>query len=127
MNETSSAKKNILVIDDEKNILDLIEDVLETAGYHVLTAADGRKGIEQFKLHSNEIDLVVLDIVMPEVDGVECFHEIRAVRPDIKILLTSGFNKSEVKEELVKDGVQAYLAKPFNLTDFLNTVEAVLS
>jgi two-component system cell cycle sensor histidine kinase/response regulator CckA len=126
-NAASEAKLRILVIDDEKNILELISDVLESAGYEVYVAENGRKGIEVFKQFSNDIDLVVLDIVMPEVGGVECFHEIRSIRADIKILLTSGYNKSEINEELIRDGIQAYLPKPFNLTDFLNTVEAVLS
>lgn len=124
--EFSSDFKKVLVIDDERNIRELIEEILSESGYQVVTAKNGQEGIDIFIKERGQFDLAILDIIMPELDGKACFFEIKKVNPHIKVLLTSGFSKSNVKDELIKQGADAYISKPFNIDAFLKIVQRIL-
>lgn len=117
---------NILVVDDEVVIRDLMYDVLSDKGYKVHTASDGVEGIKIFKKYSDKIDLVILDIIMPNMDGKEMFDQIKAINRDVKIIVISGYSKPKVKESLQKSGVDGFIAKPFNITDMLQQIEQLL-
>ena len=124
---SSDVMEKILVIDDEKNIRELIEDILSEEGYQIFIAQNGKEGVEFFKKFSSQIDLVILDIIMPELDGKDCYYEIKKINPQIKVILTSGYSKSNIKDELLKNGVDAYVPKPFNVGILLKAVEQVLT
>lgn len=105
----------ILVIDDEKFILTIAKRMLETLNYEVFTANSGMQGIEIYKQHMGEIDLVILDIIMPEMDGKEAFKQLKKVDPDIKVILSSGYAQNQVTNELFQLGVLDFLPKPYRL------------
>ena len=115
------------MIDDEKKFRELIEEILGEEGYRILFAKNGKEGVDIFKKFSDQIDLVILDIIMPELDGKDCYYEIKRINPQVKVLLTSGYSKSNIKDELLKNGVDAYLCKPFNIDVLLKTVQQVLA
>ncbi len=80
--------QQILVIDDEKSIRSLLRQLFERQGYKVLVAANGDEGIQTF--NENSVDLVIMDLIMPEKDGIETIRELRSLDPDIKIIAISG-------------------------------------
>lgn len=124
--ELTSDSKKILVIDDERNIRELIEEILSESGYQVVMAINGQDGIDLFKKERGQFDLVILDIIMPELDGKDCYYKIKEINPRIKVLLTSGYSKSNVKDELLRNGVDAYVRKPFNVDVLLMAVKRML-
>lgn len=107
----------ILLADDEEIIRLTSKDILENLGYTVLTAQNGLDAIEVFKTHQHEIDLVILDMIMPEMNGREAFHEIKNIQPDMKIIISSGFSKNEDLQELYKHGLTGFVKKPFRMDE----------
>lgn len=126
--EKISAKENyrVLVVEDEEIIRDLIEEVLDIKGYDTIMAEDGIEGLELFEKNCQQIDLVILDIIMPGMDGRELYKRIKTIKPDIKVIITSGYNKSNVKEELLKCGADGFLPKPFNIDNVIELLQNIL-
>ncbi len=106
-------RANILVIDDEVNITSSLEERLMMEGYHVWTALDGRKGLQLF--HDHAIDLVITDILMPEIDGLEVVRTLRSFSPAIPIIAMSGGGKRDLDflVEAKEFGATQTISKPF--------------
>ena len=104
--------ETVLVVDDEPFILDATQDILEAAGYRVLTAANGRIGLDTFRAHRSEIALVVTDVMMPEMDGVALIRALRADGEAVPIVAASGMMGVRM-EEVTEAGADAFLSKPF--------------
>ena len=102
-----------LVIDDDAGVRDLVEDVLERAGMTVLSAGDGPEGAKLFELHADAVRVVLLDRTMPSLSGAATLDAIRAIRPDAKVLLMSGYSEERVASELAGHGPSGFLKKPF--------------
>lgn len=119
--------QTILLIDDDSHLRTALRRALELGGYRVEEAANGRVGIEQLERHP--VDLVVTDIIMPEMEGVETIIHLRRNRPDLPIIAMSGGARVHVglclKIAETAGAVRA-LAKPFGLSELLEAVEAVL-
>jgi len=105
----------VLVIDDEENVRKLAEKQLESIGYGVLSAKNGKEAIKLYKQRKDEIDLVLLDMIMPELAGRETFQELQKINPHIKVLLVSGFSRDGRAVEILDDGVLGFVQKPFKL------------
>ena len=123
---TSQSHNKILIIDDETIIQELLQDVLQSEGYDIFSARDGQEGLELFQSKSDEIELVILDVILPKVDGKTVFTEIRKIKPEVKVLIISGYSKSDVKEELIQKGINGFIAKPFSIVHLLETVGSLL-
>jgi CheY-like chemotaxis protein len=118
--------ENILIIDDEQRILELLRDILEDAGFQVYAASSGRKGLELFKGKKDVIDLVILDIIMPEMKGDEVLEKLREMSPGIRVLLASGYSDREQHMKLLEyDGVE-FVGKPFVAETILTKVRGIL-
>ena len=115
-----------LVIDDDDDVRTLAEDVLRRAGMTVLTAADGHAGVRLFGLHADSIDVVLLDRTMPALSGSEVFEAIRALRPEAKVVLASGYSEEHVTAELAGRGLAGFLHKPFLPETLLARVRAAI-
>ena len=102
-----------LVIDDDRGVRELAEDVLRRAGMKVLTASDGHAGVKLFALHADEIRLVLLDRTMPSLSGGDTFAAIRALRADTKIMIFSGYSEQRAIADLSRQGLAGFLKKPF--------------
>ena len=116
----------LLVIDDEELIVDVAARVLERAGYDVLTAFDGLEGVEVFKAHADEIDVVLLDMTMPRMGGVETFLALTDIRPDLPVVLTSGFNEQEAATHFRDRKPSGFVQKPFRGADLLRKLHEIL-
>lgn len=122
-NEGQDAR--VLVIDGEENILSTTRDVLEQAGYRVETAQDGATALKQLQARSLEVDVIITDIVMPEVGGVTVIEKLRTVRPELPIIAASGLT-DERTEAAREAGAQAFLSKPFTDEALRSTLQRVL-
>lgn len=111
-------KGRILVVDDEALVRRYVHNVLEHLGYTVTTCADGEEALQFFQLHAGEIDLVLLDLIMPKRSGQEVFYEMRKIKPAVKILICSGFSESDRAAKLLADGALGFIGKPFELGPF---------
>jgi len=120
--EVPRGSGSILLIDDESMVRNVAGQILEGLGYRVLLAENARQGLEIFERRHHDIDLVLLDMVMPSMDGAECFRRLREIRPDARVLLTSGFNREEEVAELVREGLLGFVKKPFRRTELARAV-----
>ncbi|NTW79989.1 MAG: transporter substrate-binding domain-containing protein [Geobacteraceae bacterium] len=116
----------ILVVDDEEMILNVSTAMLEQLGYKTLAAASGEEALAIFSRDGDSIDIVLLDQVMPGMDGVTVFKELRAIRPDIKVLLASGFSQQEVSERFTGLALNGFIPKPFTLNNLTAELSRVL-
>jgi len=113
----------ILVVDDEEIIRNVAKNILESLGYEVVTAENGKMGLEVFEKQKDEIDLVILDMIMPQMNGRECFEEIMKLSSDAKVVLSSGFSRDEDINELKKQGLSGFLRKPFHSAELSRVVK----
>ena len=118
--------ETVLVVDDESIVRKVARRVLERCGYKVLEAENGRNGIELIESRGGGVDLVLLDMVMPVMDGRDFFWALKESHPEIPVLLNSGFSVEGSVEELLKAGAKGFLRKPYELTDLMRTVRWVL-
>ena len=117
----------ILVVDDEEMVRATVRKILTRLGFDVLTAEDGRAGLAIFRAHANEIRMVLLDMMMPHMGGEDTFVELRRIRPEVKVLLTSGYNEQEAVQRFVGRGLAGFIQKPFSPQDLAHTIREILS
>ncbi len=103
----------VLVIDDEEEIRDVVEAVLGSRGIEVLSAADGRQGLEIFRAHATHIDAVLLDMNMPGMSGEAVFQELLAIRPDAKVILSTGYSEQEAATRFAHSSLAGFVHKPY--------------
>ena len=112
----------VLVIDDEELIRFIASSILKSLGYRVIVADNGLEGVNIFREMSGQIDLIILDMIMPGMGGREAFSRLREIRSDIPIIIASGFAKEEDMTELNKLGVNGFLNKPFRKVELAGIV-----
>lgn len=117
----------ILVVDDENSILEITQETLETYGYQVVIAHHGLEAVKIYEKRMSEIDLVITDMMMPEMDGITAIAELRKMNPDVKIIASSGFMENERIDEFMKNGVEAFLHKPYTADKLLETLHKYLN
>ncbi|MDX2023778.1 MAG: PAS domain-containing protein [Deltaproteobacteria bacterium] len=103
----------VLVVDDEDVIRDTCAMLLQSAGYTVLTAGDGEQAVEVFRQNRDEIALVLLDVIMPRMDGRECFLRLKQLRHDVRVIMVSGFVHESVIDDVMAQGAKGFLKKPY--------------
>ena len=116
----------ILLIDDEKMILDVGCELLEELGYTVLSALSGKEALEIFKKNSKKIDLVIMDMIMPGMGGGETFDHLRDINPDIKVLLSSGYSVDGQATKILRRGCNGFIQKPFNLNQLSKKIGKIM-
>jgi PAS domain S-box-containing protein len=116
----------ILVVDDTEVVRTVAAEVLEQAGYRVITAADGHEGIQAFNSHRDEIIAVLLDMTMPNLDGDQTFRELKRLEIEVPVLLTSGYDEQETTGLFGADGPAGFLQKPFRPQILIRKLEEIL-
>jgi len=108
-----NGRKTILVIEDEEPVRGMLLMRLDNLGYNTIAAADGEEGVSVFSAHSNEIDLVLLDFLMPRMNGVEAFEKLINIKPDVKVILSSGYTEDDVWKSFLGKRPAGFLNKPY--------------
>jgi PAS domain S-box-containing protein len=116
----------ILLADDEDLVRSLGQRILEKAGYRVLTACNGRQALEIYKQKRNEIALVVLDLIMPVMDGKQCLAEILDVNPGAKVLIASGYSPDGGTRDMLERGATGFVTKPYDVKHLIQAVREAL-
>jgi CheY-like chemotaxis protein len=120
-----SGNETLLIVDDEVEILSSMQEALTSHGYKVVAVSDPSNALDTFKKISEEIALVITDIVMPQVDGKELIQQIKLTKPEVKILAISGYTKYVASKEEIKD-INGFLQKPFESPHLLSVVRRIL-
>jgi CheY-like chemotaxis protein len=116
----------VLLVDDEETILRAGEELLESMGYNVMTAASGEEALETVQRFGDEIDVVILDLIMPEMGGREVYDGLKGIAPQIKVIVMSGHNSEGLSKEMLAKGFEAFIEKPFTVCELSRVVNRVL-
>jgi CheY-like chemotaxis protein len=117
----------VLVIDDEEEIREVVETVLQSRGINVLTAADGGSGLELFRQHAPHVDAVLLDMNMPGMSGEAVFQELVAIRPDVKVILSTGYSEQEAATRFAHAPLAGFVHKPYTASALVDQIGAAIA
>ncbi len=106
-------KHTILVVEDEELLLDLLKEMLEDEGYRVITAADGQQAVDLYKTEKEHVSLVLSDMGLPSMGGWEVLRQLKAINPEVKVILSSGFVDTKVRQDMLKSGAHDFIQKPY--------------
>jgi len=118
-----AGRGTVLVVDDEQDVRDLCMEIVEYLGFTAIGAADGNEALRIFGELTSEIGLVVLDMTMPNLDGVGAFYGLRRIRPDVDVVISSGYSEDDVSRHFTGDRPSGFLQKPFKVEE----LRAILS
>ncbi len=121
-----TGNETILVVDDEQGILDIAEIMLKKAGYRVIKSNSGKQAIEVFRTYVSDISLVVLDMVMPDMDGSDVYATLREIAPEVNVILATGYSINGHAAQLLKDGISGFVQKPFMMQELCEEIRRVL-
>jgi len=116
----------ILLIDDEKMIIDVGRELLKELGYRVLPAMSGPEAIDVFQKNQEDIDMVIMDMIMPGMGGGETFDRLRDINPDIKVLLSSGYSINGQATKILRRGCDGFIQKPFNMNQLAEKIQKIM-
>jgi two-component system, cell cycle sensor histidine kinase and response regulator CckA len=118
----------VLLVDDEEDVRRTAGAMLERLGFEVLEAEDGVAALQAFRRHADRIELVLLDLTMPRLDGARALRRLRAMRPDVRVVVSSGYAADDVRERFARGAPPAgYLHKPYGIEELRAALKAVLS
>ena len=118
--------ETILMVDDEDMIIDVGKAMLERLGYRLIVAKSGREAVNIVAVMGDDLDLVILDLIMPEMDGARTFDRIQKIRPELPVLLSSGYAINEQAEEMMRRGGKGFIQKPFSIHELSIRVRKIL-
>lgn len=118
--------ETILIVDDESDIRELTQEALQSCGYRVLCAAHGEEALAVYAQERESIRLVILDLVMPGLDGRQCLHELLRINPELLVLIATGYSPASQSQEILQAGAAGIIGKPFQFTDLLAKVREML-
>jgi two-component system, cell cycle sensor histidine kinase and response regulator CckA len=124
--DAHQGEETILLVDDEEIIRGLGIDILEDRGYRVFSASEGKEAVSIYRERRREIDLVILDVMMPGIGGKETYRQLRAINPRVKVLLSSGYSTDGEVGEILKQGVSGFVQKPYREEELAARVREVL-
>ena len=123
--ENWKGTETILLVDDEDMIWDVISSMLIELGYTVILAENGRDAVEIYENNPHAIDLVLMDMVMPEMNAREAFHLLKKIDPDVKVLLSSGYVSEEDAKDVLDAGALGFLRKPYRMSDLAKAIRNI--
>ena len=118
--------RTILVVDDEESVRMLAKRMLNKLGHEVALACDGVEALDEFERGPEGIDLVVLDMTMPRMDGQETFRRLRAVNPEVRVVLSSGYNEQDATNRFAGKGLAGFIQKPYTLEELAAVVQQAM-
>ncbi|MDR3578703.1 MAG: ATP-binding protein [Oryzomonas sp.] len=117
---------SVLVVDDEKPVLDVCAKMVKLCGFTVITARDGIDAVSKYREHADEIVVVLMDQAMPNMDGIAAMNKIYSIRPDAKVIISSGFNKDELSKRITDRPPAGFIVKPYTMSSLEAELKRVL-
>jgi PAS domain S-box-containing protein len=127
MTEIREGDETVLLVDDEEMIINVGKHMLERIGYNVLVAHSGTEALAAYEQHKDQIDLVILDMIMPKMAGGETYDRLKMMDSNVKVLLSSGYSMSGEATEILKRGCDGFIQKPFNMEALSQKIRDVLA
>jgi len=124
--ELATGEGTILVIEDEEPLVELFRQILERLGYRVLQARTGKEAVEFARTFDGQIDLALLDIKLPDMDGGRVYPLIMEARPDLKVIVCSGYSIHGPAQDILDAGAEGFIQKPFSIAPFAEKIKEVL-
>jgi signal transduction histidine kinase/CheY-like chemotaxis protein len=118
LGKPTSGKGRVLFVDDEPVVRAVAGEMLKGLGYKVVSCVNGREALEYYRVHAAEVDLTILDMIMPEMGGPECFLEMKRINPKIKAILSTGYGFDGQASQAVNEGMVGFIQKPYKLSEF---------
>ncbi len=125
--EIQEGSGTVLLVDDEEIILSVAEEMIQTLGYNVLKAANGQAAIATYEAEKDTIGLVVLDLIMPGMGGGDVFDRLKAIDPDVKVLLSSGYSIDGQAAAIMKRGCRGFIQKPFSIQELSQKIGQIMA
>ena len=116
----------VLLVDDEPMILEVGRQMIQRLGYNVIVAKSGESAIDMYRQKSGQIDLVILDMIMPKMDGGQTFDRLKELDPHVRVLLSSGYSINGKASEIIQRGCEGFIQKPFDLNDLSQKIKDVI-
>jgi CheY-like chemotaxis protein len=124
--DTLKGMETILLVDDERIIIDVCKEMLQHLGYKVLIASSGEEAVNIYSKNQGEVDMVILDMIMPDMNGGEVYKRLSEINPNIKVLLSSGYSINGQAQEIMACGCKGFIQKPFNLQEISLQIREIL-
>lgn len=124
--EILKGSETVLLVDDDEMIIDAIQDILKILGYKVLSAGDGKEAIQIYKENKEKIDMVILDMIMPEMSGRDVYDKLKEINPDVKVLLSTGYSLQNHVAEKLEQGCDGFIQKPFSTRELSQKIREIL-
>lgn len=124
---TASHSTTLLVVEDEELLLKLVESLLASEGYTVLTARDGETAVELYKRHHDQIALVLTDLGLPKMSGWDAFRIMRAIHPEVKVIVASGYLDPAARDEMAESGLEDFVQKAYFAAEIAQKVRGALA
>jgi len=118
--------ETVLLVDDEDMIIDVGRPMLEKMGYNVLIAGGGKEALEIYQKNGQKIDMVILDLIMPDISGGDTYDKLKEINPEIKVMLSSGYSIDGQTSEILKRGCNGFIQKPFNIKKLSQKIREIL-
>ncbi len=116
----------VFLVDDEDMIIDVGSDMIRHLGYDVLVAANGNEALDVYSRNKDKIDIVILDMMMPGMDGGTTYDRLKEIDPDTKVLLSSGYTLNEKAQKILDRGCNGFIQKPFKMAVLSNKIESIM-
>jgi CheY-like chemotaxis protein len=115
----------VLLVDDEEILLEVVKELLRSIGYRVLVARDGEEAIQIHRKYRNDIDIVLLDMMMPNMGGGETYDRMKEMNPEIRVLLSSGFGVDGGPSKILERGCDGFIQKPFTINELSDKLREI--
>lgn len=124
--EILKGSETVLVVDDEDMIIAIYQNILKIMGCKVLSAGGGKEAIQIYKENREKIDMVILDMIMPEMGGRDVYDKLKEINPDVKVLLSTGYSLQNQVTEILEQGFVGFIQKPFNIRELSHKIREIL-
>jgi PAS domain S-box-containing protein len=124
--EILTGSETVLLVDDEETMIDVGTEILETLGYKTLTAKSGREALIKYSQNKDKIDIVIIDLIMPEIGGGELYDKIKNINPGVKALLASGYSVDGDASKILQRGCNGFIQKPFGIKEISHKIREIL-
>lgn len=123
--DTPGKNKKVLLVDDEEMIREMTREILTYLGYEVISATNGSEAVQLFSQGKDDFDLVIIDLIMPKMNGAVCLEKIKAIKNEVPVIISSGITEVSKKEAMLSLGAAAYVEKPYTIESLQQTLQSI--